>query len=144
MEHTEYHQLSLWDEEDRILRTDFNSDNAKTEAALADYGEMLGWLNGIGIEAGSYVGTGQAGPSHPNTLTFSGKPLLVFVGGATAGVTAMLNPAAGALNPAYSSGILQLTWGTNSVSWSRNTADVNIQMNAANTTYHYLALLEME
>ena len=36
MEHTEYHQLSLWDEDDRILMEDFNSDNAKTEAGLLE------------------------------------------------------------------------------------------------------------
>lgn len=35
MNQTENYQLSLWDPEDRIQRTDFNADNAKIEAALA-------------------------------------------------------------------------------------------------------------
>lgn len=35
MEHTEYYQLSLWEQDDRILREDFNQDNAKIDAALA-------------------------------------------------------------------------------------------------------------
>lgn len=33
--YTEKYQLNQWAEEDRILRTDFNADNAKVEAALA-------------------------------------------------------------------------------------------------------------
>ena len=36
MEQTSNYQLNQWAESDRILRTDFNSDNAKIEAALAD------------------------------------------------------------------------------------------------------------
>jgi hypothetical protein len=39
MQHTTSHELSQWAETDRILREDFNSDNAKIEAALAG---MLG------------------------------------------------------------------------------------------------------
>ena len=34
MNQTSNYQLSQWDPEDRILRTDFNSDNAKIDAAL--------------------------------------------------------------------------------------------------------------
>ena len=34
MQHTTSHELSQWAETDRILREDFNSDNAKIEAAL--------------------------------------------------------------------------------------------------------------
>ena len=36
MEYTTNYQLTQWDESDRILRADFNRDNARTEAALAD------------------------------------------------------------------------------------------------------------
>ena len=34
MEQTSKYGLSQWDAEDRILREDFNADNAKIEAAL--------------------------------------------------------------------------------------------------------------
>ena len=34
MQHTTSHELSQWAETDRILRADFNSDNAKIDAAL--------------------------------------------------------------------------------------------------------------
>lgn len=32
--YTEHYQLSQWEPEDKVLRTDFNADNAKIEAAL--------------------------------------------------------------------------------------------------------------
>ena len=34
MEHTRDYELTIWDAEDRIMREDFNADNAKIEAAL--------------------------------------------------------------------------------------------------------------
>lgn len=36
MEHTEYYQLSLWEQDDRIQMEDFNADNAKIDAAIAE------------------------------------------------------------------------------------------------------------
>lgn len=33
--HTEKYQLNQWDADDKVIRTDFNEDNAKIEAALA-------------------------------------------------------------------------------------------------------------
>ena len=35
MQQTANYQLNQWDGEDRIMRVDFNSDNAKIEAALS-------------------------------------------------------------------------------------------------------------
>ena len=35
MQQTTHYQLNQWEPEDRILRTDFNSDNARVDAALA-------------------------------------------------------------------------------------------------------------
>ena len=36
MNQTANYQLSLWEPEDRILMEDFNSDNSKIDAALAE------------------------------------------------------------------------------------------------------------
>lgn len=36
MNHTEHYQLSQWEKSDRILMDDFNADNAKIDAALAN------------------------------------------------------------------------------------------------------------
>ena len=53
MQHTTSHELSQWAETDRILREDFNSDNAKIEAALADHAAALSRLGNCKIEYGS-------------------------------------------------------------------------------------------
>ena len=70
MEQTNNYGLSQWDAEDRILREDFNADNAKIEAALAA---------GVKIATGSYTGDGTYGSDHPNTLTFPFTPKVVFL-----------------------------------------------------------------
>ena len=36
MKQTSNYQLNQWDPEDRILREDFNADNSKIDAALAE------------------------------------------------------------------------------------------------------------
>ena len=36
MQQTSHYQLNQWDAEDRIQREDFNSDNAKVDAVLAE------------------------------------------------------------------------------------------------------------
>ena len=61
MQQTANYQLNQWDGEDRIMRVDFNSDNAKIEAALADHAAALSRLGNCKIEYGSYTGTGLCG-----------------------------------------------------------------------------------
>lgn len=48
---TEHYQLNQWDPEDDFLRTDFNEDNAKIDAALGSK---------CGVVFGTYVGDGTA------------------------------------------------------------------------------------
>ena len=39
--HTAVYQLNQWDAADPVIRTDFNEDNAKIEAALADLRNLI-------------------------------------------------------------------------------------------------------
>lgn len=39
--HTAHYQLNQWEPTDQVLRTDFNADNAKVDAALADLAENV-------------------------------------------------------------------------------------------------------
>lgn len=80
MEHTENYQLSQWAKEDRIQMQDFNSDNQKIDTALAGHAAALTQCGNCQIYVTSYVGTGEDGASHPNTLSFPQKPALVVVG----------------------------------------------------------------
>ena len=36
LKYTEHYQLNQWDAADRVLRTDFNADNQKLDAAIAE------------------------------------------------------------------------------------------------------------
>lgn len=102
--HTEHYELSQWLSTDQVLRTDFNEDNVKVDAALADLADevsskadqaALETLSGqvaqkADTEAllqlqvtipklvvGTYVGNGEDGYSYPCTLDFTetlGRP----------------------------------------------------------------------
>lgn len=146
MEHTEYHQLCLWDPEDRILREDFNSDNAKTEAALADLTEAVAGCGNCKIVYGSYTGTGNYSSAHPNSLTFSGQPLLVAVANTKNGsLLVMLYSASNGLalisrESGNQTPILDWT-AENTVSWYSGGA-AN-QFNTSGVTYVYVGLISM-
>ena len=72
---TTNYQLNQWEPTDQVLRTDFNADNVKIEAALVALSAASAGYGNCQIETGSYVGTEDTS----NSLTFSGAPLLVFV-----------------------------------------------------------------
>lgn len=96
----------------------------------------------VSIETGSYVGTGTYGSSHRNTLTFNGKPMLVYIGYDDSGpymVTPFINPSGiGIAASGSQTGSLNATWGENSVSWY-GTRDSSYQFNYTQT-YNYIAL----
>ena len=104
MNQTSNYQLSQWDPEDRILRTDFNEDNAKVDAALkananavsAEASARSSAINTLTnaltqkgncrVEIMTYVGTGTNSETGPSSLTFSARPVLFFIAGDDAGV----------------------------------------------------------
>lgn len=140
MEHTEYYQLSLWEQDDRIQMEDFNSNNAKIDAALA---------GGAKIATGSYTGTGQYGASHPNTLTFDFAPKLVLISQADNEVRSSMllisGQTRGGLFPNYgsSSGNViknYISWSGTSVSWYAERNESDQQLNAGGVRYLYLAI----
>ena len=135
MDYTQYHQLSLWDEDDRILMEDFNSDNARTEAGLALKGNC-------DILYGTYVGMGAYGADAKKTLTFPGTPLMVIVSGEAYPVV-MLNADATTLHPGLiTNDLLSLEWGENSVSWYTTTSSAERQLDSLDKTYIYVAFIQ--
>ena len=62
MEHTSNYNLSQWAGEDRILREDFNADNAKIDAAL----ELL---SADKVYFGSWTGDGTANRANVSIAT---------------------------------------------------------------------------
>ena len=61
MNKTSNYQLCQWDGEDRILRTDFNEDNAKIDAALKSHANSIATINS--------TLSGKASTSTVNSLT---------------------------------------------------------------------------
>ena len=97
--HTAHYQLNQWEPTDQVLRTDFNADNAKVDAALADLAEHVEGkaevsalaakadvaaleevkslaLGRAEIRLGTYVGNGEA--SQLIQLGFKPKAVLVL------------------------------------------------------------------
>ena len=141
MKQTENYQLNQWEKDDRIQMEDFNSDNAKIDAALAAAGNCH-------IITGSYVGTGTYGEDNPNSLTFPFPPQVIFMH------TTYVNDynsvpqyyifyrgAATGFAPGSSSKN-KLTWDGNTVSWYHTDKSYGpkYQFNTADQTYYYVAI----
>ena len=73
MEQTSKYGLSQWDAEDRILREDFNADNAKIKAALDNVTEIASAASKLHF--GTYKGTVTA--SQTISLGFTPKIIIV-------------------------------------------------------------------
>lgn len=157
--HTQHYALNRWDLENQIIMDDFNEDNEKIDAALHDNAAALSalqtTLNTHGtltrFTYGSYVGTGEYGQNHPNSLTFDFYPIFIVI---------MCRAAQGrdqqpcflmrGETEANSTAVAEtnyVTWTDNSVSWYAETwtgGDHELgQNNKEGYTYHYLALGEV-
>ena len=55
--HTNYCSLNQWQASDKVLRTEFNEDNQKTDTALSSLDSRLKTLENR-LTLNSYVGTG--------------------------------------------------------------------------------------
>ena len=141
--HTTNYQLCQWEATDKVLRTDFNQDNQKIDAALAALSESAGNCH---IQMGSYTGTGEYGEDAPNSLTFDFEPKLIFMDVGTCYTVNQypmyfifqrgVDMAAG---PGSKGSGNQITWSGHSVTWySPSTPEK--QFNKSGTEYLYIAL----
>ena len=148
--------LTQWEATDRILMEDFNDDNAAIDAALAahdgDIAALEAAVEGKGncqVVFGTYTGTGGAGASAPNALTFSGKPVFVAIrrqdsAGNNDSITPIMvrdslywYPLDTQINTWNN-----VTWGDNSVSWYVSGGNAASQANWSGAVYCYVALLQ--
>lgn len=148
MKHTEHYQLSQFESDDRIMKEDFNADNAKIDAALAGMGNCR-------IATGSYTGDGQCGTDKPVTLTFPFSPQMVVI--MTNGANfifrediahwAILVRGVTSFRARYSTSNINGTsyaveWGENTVSWhaAGNSSCAEGQLNISGRVYYYVAI----
>ena len=137
MNQTENYQLSLWDAEDRIQRTDFNADNAKIEAALADHAAALAGCGNCEIYTTSYVGNGAYGSGSKNTLTFPRMPILVCV--FSNGVFGFFTEKSATVGTSNGVSAVSYSWNGLTLSWHGSTAAW--QLNSGGSQYEVVALL---
>ena len=154
MRQTTNYQLPSWDSDDRILRTDFNDLTEKTDAALkanasaisseastrasavSSLTRELAKKGNVRVEIQTYVGTGEYGDAHPNSVTFSEPPFLLLIGsgghwGCNIGANRTMK-----ISASSSMGVCNGTWSGGTYTWSDNNAAD--QLNSANTVFTVL------
>ena len=116
---------------------------------------MAGWLNvipywakeaGAKIVMGSYVGTGEKGNLNPNSLTFNFLPkFLMFIVNDKTSIFVIYNVTEKFVVAPDGQYYCTITYSGNTISWYVNNSTssncyASYQLNAANTTYYYLAI----
>lgn len=89
------------------------------------------------IEMGSYVGTGQFGSSHPNSLSFSFNPRFVYIMGWNSGAFIKEAPWGVITDFTSDNDKMPVTWGNKTMSWYGVTESQ--QLNEHDETYYYIA-----
>ncbi len=138
-------ELNQWVGTDPVLMADFNADNAKLDAAI---GALQ--ASALKIATGSYIGDGQCGSGHKNTLTFPFCPKLVFIApmsnqnNVAYGGFAWLNGSTllkvrynGDVN-SHGADYVTAEWSDRTLQWYDSRAWV--QLNASGVRYGYVAI----
>ena len=151
--YTQHYGLCQWEATDQVLRTEFNQDNAKVDAALdtleqtvTQHGEALetqaaaiAKLGNCTVYHTTYTGNNQFSRSQ----TFPGKPMVVMVASASEGDGFIAWQGMSKAKPFHQDyGTIQvsLTWGVNYLSWSYQNG-FDWAMNRSGTSYQLVALL---
>lgn len=152
--HTSNYELCQWEATDQVLRTDFNEDNVKVDAALAglakvdqqheakmaQLNQQLNLRGNCQLYATSHVGTGE----NQASITFPHKPIFFCIMDpndyfsviAICGVTQVLSRTVSAY------GKIAVQWSGNTVTWS-STGHPDYQCNEKDKSYPVLALLDL-
>ena len=166
--YTEHYDLCQWEATDQVQRTDFNADNAKVDAALAEHAAALEEnAEAISAEAStrasavasitaelekrgnckiyatSYAGTGTTSHSH----TFPSQPLAVLIAGPSFQLTAIAGCSYAFSMEGGNTWGAELVWNdctlTISYGGSLGGGDSKIG-NEAGSTYYLVALMDAE
>ena len=154
---TEYYELNQWLATDQVLRTDFNADNAKIDAALAalnsgkadgaafatlsatvaGHAAILGQLGNCRIEHFSYTGNGVDGQQSSRTISFPEAPLCFLIIGHNAiGVGARSNNYV-FVSYSLSNVTIAVTWTGDQFTLTSGRVDSGL--NVSGFTYHVIA-----
>lgn len=167
---TQNYKLSQWEPGDAVLRTDFNADNEKTDAAIkevdvrvdglaqskADRSELTALSQRVDSKADSsaltakgncriyttyYTGTGKHGATNPCTLNLPYKPTILIVAAREKGTVLVAFYGQSAVYAHDASTYYnRFTWNGNTVSWFSTSSDT-IQQNELNVIYDVAELV---
>ena len=147
MHKTANYQLNQWVKSDRIQMEDFNSDNAKIDAALKAHADILAHSGNCKVVFGTYTGDGTYGAANPRTLTFDGTPVLVVIqpkvfaqGGSDRLVLVRGTDWGYAKDEDHVNYRCNVTWGDRSVTWYPDSRAYG-GANGDGVVYCYIALL---
>lgn len=154
--YTENYGLCQWEAMDNVLRTDFNEDNTKIDAALkamadnntALEGTLVGHAAAIAkcgscqIHHFTYVGTGGFDVQSPTRITFSRLPVLFFVMGREMCCYGSRYSSTILVDISNNNQCADAAWSGNTVSFSRGRAD--FQLNTQGETYHVFAFYDLQ
>ena len=148
MTKTTNYQLPKWEKTDRVQMKDFNDMTATLDAALKANADAVALCGNCRIVTGTYTGSGTYNSSGARTLSFSGKPLAVFIlptdKNDGIGPLILLHGAPwSTTNISNDYYFVRVTWGASSVSWY-GTRNENLMANSSGKTYYYVALLEQQ
>ena len=154
--YTTNYNLNQWEATDKVLRTDFNEDNAKIDAALKSHDdELAGLETAIGakgncrVEVKTYTGTGTYGSGNRTSVSFSAVPkLVILIGGSGLAFLLGGNTKSAYLmdstsTPYPSMGALNLSW-SGSTARYYSTSGAKYQFNDSGTQYWAIALLAQD
>ena len=154
--HTTNYNLNQWEAADKVLRTEFNEDNAKIDAALKSHDDELAGLEAaIGargncrVEVKTYTGTGTYGSSNRTSVSFSAVPkLAILIGGSGLAFLLGGNTKSAYLmdstsTPYPSMGALNLSWSGSTASYY-SSSGARYQFNDSGTQYWAIALLAQD
>lgn len=132
MTDTQHYQLNQWAADDQVLRTDFNADNAKIDAALAGKGNCR-------LYTGSYVGTG----TKEQSFTFPAKPYFAAIMGGSFFIIMAYGITSTVALSSFRQTSVDIAWTGNTASWEVHNYDQDA-CNLENVTYQVIALLDAE
>lgn len=135
--YTEHYGLCQWEATDQVLRTEFNEDNAKIDAAL----EGLKSICNCQFYFQSYIGTGENGPI---TYHFPKRPLLVIIQGSSSFMCAVNgnNCVHGSVVP-NTTFITSIRWGETSMELGASDYSALSCSNSKDTQYLIFAILDV-
>ncbi len=140
---TTNYQLNQWEPTDAVQRVDFNADNAKIDAALAEHEAALAVRGNCQVYLYPYIGTGESGPV---TFTFPHTPIFFTIQSNNetwvCGVRGS-NKIHGR-HSANSYLFTPLSWGEKSIILGNSSWSGLYCCNAEDSEYFLVALLDME